>query len=431
MADSPRKNLRVFGPHGKSVRVFVERGGTAVRVQWRERGTLLKKSWPNTAANRADAIAYAKGVADAQHETVTPARERLTVRDLWERFTLAEFAHLRDKTIINYKGHWRAWEHFAGRSMMADTVTAIMLGEYRAALAKGGSAISQQRQAVSMVKQVFRWALRHELLDRDRVSTYTFKVAKEARTAGGAEYTTDDYVGIVGALDPRKQSQWRAWSLIVLMGELGPRVNAALHLRWDDVEFGAVGHGTVHWSPEFDKVGHERTQPITAVAREALLVALGWARLDERRSGWVFYAARGDRAARKGGGEHGAPYSVQSFIWMLREAEKRAKVSHIKYRGAHGFRRMVMGNALEVTGNVVDAMYFIGDTDLRQARKYAKERDHRMRGVAEKLTDRATRLEKHTDVTAPEPSKVPDTQNAEPDASALSLSQPTTYEDAE
>lgn len=364
--------------------MFVEAGGLLVRVQWRERGSLVKRSWSNTAGNRALAIAWARGFAETREQIARPPMGRLSLREMWERYTTSEFPHLRGKTVRNYSRHWSLWETFAGRHIEADLVTADMLDDFRAALQKRGLAVSQQRSALAMVKQVFRWAMRRELLARDRVSLYRFRVAKEERPKGVAEYTADEYTRLLAALDPRKRSQWRAWSLVMLIGELGPRVNAALHLRWDDVEFSTGAHGAVRWTPEYDKLGHDRTQPMTERAQEALLVALGWSRLDEARSGWVFYGAR--RGRRSGRSEKDGTYSVQSFLWMLRETERRSGVVHIARRGAHGFRRMVMGNALEVTGNVVDAMYFIGDTDLRQARKYAKERDRTMQGVADKLT---------------------------------------------
>lgn len=67
---------------------------------------------------------------------------------------------------------------------------------------------------------------------------------------------------------------------------------------------------------------------------------------------------------------------------MLRRAEDRADVTHVEGGAAHRMRRMAAGNALEVTGNVADAMWWIGDTDLRQAQKYLKKRDHRMRDIA-------------------------------------------------
>jgi hypothetical protein len=44
----------------------------------------------------------------------------------------------------------------------------------------------------------------------------------------------------------------------------------------------------------------------------------------------------------------------------------------------HGFRRGVAGDLLEVTGDFKLALDFIGDVDLRQARRYLKARYSRL-----------------------------------------------------
>lgn len=96
-------------------------------------------------------------------------------------------------------------------------------------------------------------------------------------------------------------------------------------------------------------------------------------------TGWVFYSPRADRRSNP---KFDGTYTVQGFWDMLRRAEDRADVTHVEGGAAHRMRRMAAGNALEVTGNVADAMWWIGDTDLRQAQKYLKKRDHRMRDIA-------------------------------------------------
>lgn len=450
MTPATRKNLGDYGPKGRKVRVFIETGDKLVRVQWRQGGALTKKSWPNTAAGRSDAKAWAKEFAAVRDKLPTPSDADLTLRDLWERYALAELPHLRKVTIRNYRQHWAKWETFAGRHRHATTVSAELLDEFRHALAttkstrtgRVGLAITQQRAAIAMVKQVFRWALQRELIARDRLSLYRFKVAKEQREKGVPEYTDTEYTLLLGAFDPRLLSQWRAWALVVLLGEQGPRVNAALHLRWDDIDLPPkpivnpedptqVHYGHVIWRAGHDKLGRERVQPLTPASREALFVALGWTNAEAVSSGWVFYASWQDRKAAVDG-----TYTVQSFTWMLRAAEKRVGVQYIPRRGAHSLRRMAMGNALEVSKNVVDAMWWIGDTDLRQAKKYAKERDERMKGMAGMLGQRKRTnnaggtdesLKKDAKQTVPQPSRVPERTSAPVEAEALSATTTETY----
>ena len=87
------------------------------------------------------------------------------------------------------------------------------------------------------------------------------------------------------------------------------------------------------------------------------------------------------------------PYKVQGFWYQLRQAEDRAGVEHQPYRAAHGFWKMVVGDGLDVTGNIVHALQFVGDSDMKQAATYAKKRADRLREHAVKL-DRAKGTQK-------------------------------------
>lgn len=131
-------------------------------------------------------------------------------------------------------------------------------------------------------------------------------------------------------------------------------------------ELDAGTFGTITWQSRYDKAGRERRQSLTSRARDALYVALGWSR-HAKRTSWVFYLVRACSES---------PYTVQGFWWMLRRAEDRAHIPHAPRGAAHRLRRMSAGNVLEITGNVADAMWWIGDTDLRQARKYLAPREH-------------------------------------------------------
>lgn len=78
---SPRRTLITYGPKRKPVRVFTE--GDLCRVQWREHGRLMTKSWPDTTAGRTEARAWARGFAEAREHaglTRTPRRCWPTMR---------------------------------------------------------------------------------------------------------------------------------------------------------------------------------------------------------------------------------------------------------------------------------------------------------------------------------------------------------------
>jgi len=373
-AMTPRKNVATYGARGSQVRVFVERGGDLVRVQWRERGIVRTKSWANTTAGVKDARAWAKAFADTRDRPSAAVVNRITLREMWDAYVVAEFPHLREKTKVNYSERWADWERFAGRNLVADLTTQEMLDQYRERRTKLGLSVAQTGQYIQIVKQVYRWALQRELITKNRVILYRFKVAKEERTVAPAEYQPGDFGKLLAQFDPRSSYQWRAWGITAISGTQGPRSNAVRHLKWSDVDFNAR---TIRWAPEFDKLGRERVQPLTPLAIDALYVALGWAVHDGETSGWVFYSPTKRKRA-----EGGAPVSAQGYWQQLRDAEDASGVGHIERRSAHGLRRMAAGNALEVTGNIAEAMWWIGDTDLRQGKKYLKTRDERMEFVA-------------------------------------------------
>lgn len=390
------------------MRVFRETGHLLVRVQWSDAlGLVETRSWPNTRDGVIAAKAWARAFSDAREQPAYTAPSRITLRELWERYVTAEFPSLRRATRENYAAHWRTWELFAGRSLEAELVTPELLDTLRQVLsgrtdARGALrpvAVSQQRQVVGTVKRVFAWGVQRELVQRQRLLAYRFKVAKEQRPEPVAEYTNTEHAAILAQFRPRLHSQWRAWALTVIAGEMGPRINAALHLSWADVDLpyevlpaatpeAPPYYGAITWRAEFDKLGNVRVQPLTRASREALFVALGFARANPRRTGlssdWVFFTPASAERKHKGDGT----YSVQAAWRALCEAERRAGVTHLWRRAFHGGRRMAAGNALEATDNPVTAMQWIGDTDLKQARKYLKEREDPMRGVAQAISKR-------------------------------------------
>jgi len=418
---SSRKTLATYGAKGATVRVFIERGGLLVRAQWRERGRLMTKSWPNTADAKAGAKAWAKAFATSRDQPQPVATARATtLREMWEAYSMAEFPHLRPKTIRNYTDRWADWERFVGRHFLAEHTTLEMIDQYRAMRTKLGRSVAQTGEHIKVVKQVYAWAQRRELLARNRVALYRFRVAKEDRTTAPAEYQPDDFPKLVAQLDPKNGREWRAYVATVLCGTQGARINAVLHLRWDDVDFDA---GTIRWAPTWDKMGHDRTQPLTRMATEALYVALGWSRRDPAHSGWVFYTPTASKLAK------GDPtYGIQAYWRMLKLAERAAGITPQPRRAAHGLRRMAAGNALEASGNVADAMFWIGDTDLRQAKKYVKERDARMQTIAAHSIMGGEAAGNQFSTTVTEPQSGPETPTASESPDAANTVATTTYD---
>lgn len=111
--------------------------------------------------------------------------------------------------------------------------------------------------------------------------------------------------------------------------------------------------------------------------RQVLQVARFWADQLGVESEWVFPAARADNSE--------PVYSHQSLWHALRKAEKRAGLTKLAGRGAHGLRRMLAGDVWEETGDAKLAMDAIGDTDLRQMQNYLKDRPEKLKAAFDAL----------------------------------------------
>lgn len=392
MKPRPRKEIARFGRRGEFVRVFLETGHELVRVQWKVKGAPRiggTESWPNTPENRQTAIAWAEGKYAALGAGEAEPGEPVTLLQLWERFAESEFPHLRPKSQQLYRAYFRMWMKTWGESFAAERTTLEMVAKFRIEMMKLGRGVTLVGKAIQTVKTVYAWAERHELIARNRVRLYRYKVAKDERPAETAEYRTEEFTKILAQLDPSSPWHWRAWAVLTLCGTQGARVNAVLHLTPEDVTLGhaVVADGAVTWSagevrwrPEWDKVGNDWTQPLRLAAQMAVEIALEWRERTGYDGPYLFPPHRA--------GSRRDTYSVQSLLIHLHKAEKRAGVATLKGRGAHGLRRMVAGNMADLTKDALIAMHSIGDTDLRMANRYLKKRKDRLTD-AFALADRA------------------------------------------
>lgn len=279
---SKARTLKLYGEHGRTVRVYTETTGTGtryVRVRWREGGKRRTESFHDTRENREKAHAYAKGVAHRlDHRTAAPPPP-ISLFDLFNRY-LAGNPHWRPSQLTNVKARWKKFQAFAGMGRAAHTVTKSMLDEFRAEMAKPGAArggkahaVNQIAQHVKAVKAVFRFARERDLIAENRLDGYVVKMPKDQGPLKIPEYTPVEAKALLGGCDPRDPGQWRLYVALYVFAFAGPRQNAARHLVWDDIDFAA---GTVHWRPELDKLGYDRTQLLPAQVLEALHIAYGW-----------------------------------------------------------------------------------------------------------------------------------------------------------
>jgi integrase len=382
----PRKLIKEYGSHGRSVRVFVETfkdpsRQALVRVFWREAGKRCMESLPNSRDNQTRAKLFAEGVAERLTLHGRATAERLTMLELGERYLAAHPTPetWRPKTRATFIARWKVWLAFATPARQIDTVTHETLDALRGALRTQDYAINQVANTVQMVKAVYRFARTRRYLVENPIADYTMRLARGERRLKVPEWTADECARILAELSPKSPNHWRAYVGVVLSAVLGGRANAMLSLEWRDVDLNAR---TIRWRPELDKLAKDRVQPLPRDAVRALRIALVW----RDNIGYTgAYVVPGDarRRKRSTGDTH---YTYQALNQSLRAAADRAGVTWVDYRALHGFRRMVLNNALAISGNLTRAGQFIGDTDMRTlTQSYVRDRPEELRDVARSM----------------------------------------------
>jgi integrase len=373
---TPRRRLATFGARGQLVRLYVEERGGVKRyvVQYGPKGARKQESFAYNKAGKAEAEAFFNAFGK---ELEAPAkRAPLTNRELWTAYITAEGEHLRQRSVRLYADSWRTWEQFAGAHNIAEATTVLQIAEFRKALDAQGLATATVYNVIRNIRIVFNWGERMELLDRNRWHLYVFKVAKERRTKPRAEYRSDEFLRIWGALDPSTRGQWRAWVAIGLLGIYGNRQNEILNLQWSWITGDAV-----RIPSEYVKTGEEGTLTLFPLTRQVLDVARDWAGKEGYSGPHVLFPGRSHNREPH--------YTIQSLTAALHAAERRAGVEQIRWRAGHGFRRGLVGDLVDATGDVTLALQAIRDRDIRMATRYRVRRNDRIdeavRGRAERL----------------------------------------------
>jgi integrase len=377
-----RKRLGTTGERGALVRLFLEeRGGTKrYIVQWGPKSSRQQDSWPATKAGKSEAEAFFKGF-EAEQQATAEAPRRLTVREMWTAYLDAEAEHLRPNTLRLYRDAWRRWEQFISAESFAEDLTVQATHAYRKALDDRKLSTATVQDAIRNVRIVYNWAERHELIRVNKWHLFIYKVAKEKRTKPRAEYRSDEFLKIWKALDPTKRGQWRAWVAVGLLGIYGNRQTEILNLQWPWITGDAV-----RIDPSVVKTGEESILTLFPLTRAILKVAREWAAREGYSGDYVLFA--GQYAGRRH--QNKKPhYSIQSLTDGIHLAEARAGVEQVKWRAGHGFRRGLVGDLADETGDVMLALQAVGDRDISMAPRYRLRRNDK---VDRAVQDRAARL---------------------------------------
>jgi len=365
-----RKPVTTFGPRGASVRLFRQ---TSPRrcyvVQWGTKGTRGQRSFPLTVAGEQEAKAFARAFSN---ESV---RTAVTTDDLWTRYTADQFPTLRPNSRRLYTEAWRHWVDFYGIARDPGAMALEECGAFRRHLEEKGLGLNTVRGTIRVVRTVYNWAEPRDLIEKNRWHGYRFKVLKGTEPKPRAEYRAEEFLRIWRELNPQDRWQWRAWAAIGLLGIYGNRQHAILAMEWDwDCGDEVVIPASV------EKTGKEAYLPMFPLTRSILDVCRQWREVEGYTGPFVFFAG----AARSKRGT----YSIQSLTDALHRAETRAGVVRVPNRAGHGFRRMLVGDLADATGDVGLALQAIGDT-LAMAKHYRVRRDDRIRDL---LNDRITRM---------------------------------------
>jgi len=339
----------------------------------RRRAFAVAKHGNQTNARRAAKV-YAEELVAARARAST---DRATTLDaLWARYEGAMGDGWRPATRTNVVGKWRLWMAWAKPDTDPELITADDLDRFHRVLRKSEKATNQVRAVFALIRSVYRMAGQRRWCQNVDAATYSPRISKDEATASKvtpAEYSPEEWHKILAALNPRTPEDWRCWVAMALEGLQGHRISAVRHLRWRDVDLEA---GVIRWPAEFQKQGIAITQPILPATRQVLDVAAAWRAADGYTGEWVLY--------RRQGGPN-TPVTYQTIHYALRKAEDRAKVEHRPFRATHGSRKMAMENVYQMTGDVLTAMEWLGDRDMKQARTYLQRNDGRMASAADAL----------------------------------------------
>jgi integrase len=344
-------------------------------VQWADHGKREQRSWPNTKSGKAEAKAFFDAFTAARATPTGP----ITTAALWEAYQVEEFPHLRANTRRLYAEAWRHWVTFFGPDTPADALAMADCGAFRRALEERGWSVTTVRHTVRCVRGVYNWAERTERIAVNRWHRFQFKTQTGQKPKPRGEYRQGEFVAIWREFDPTEATQWRAWAITGLLGIYGNRQHAILALEWDwDCGVEIVIPASV------EKTGEEAYLPIFPLTRHILDVCRSWAAREGYTGPMVFYPAL------NAGGlpSQSRHYTIQSYWAALMRAEKRAGITHQTGRAGHGFRRGLVGDLADATGDVGLALQAIGDS-LAMAPRYRVRRDDRIRNL---LSDRLAQM---------------------------------------
>jgi integrase len=401
MGKKTSENREVFeqnGERGSGRRLALEtrRSGDGLIqrwvVRWGPKGARRQRSWPCTDAGATAAEDFFHGRATRVGATslAVPANRGatglgetrpLSTNDLWQDFDTARAPELSPKTIKLYGDAFREWQQEIGSHTPAGAFDVKTIGAFRATLEKRPLATATIRMIIRNIKIVYRWGTTFHGLPETPWPKYEFRVAKGKKTKQRAEYREHEFVRIWRARDPKRSDEWRSWVAIGLLGIYGSRGSELVGLQWDWIK-----GDRIIIPGECVKTGEELEFELFALTRGILEVAKAWRLKLGYRGPYVLFPGQAKGRTHQSKSAH---YTIGSLISVLHTAERRVNVPTVKFRATHGFRRGLVGDLIDETGDCTLAIQAIGDIDMNMLKNYRVRRKDK---VAAAVQNRANRL---------------------------------------
>lgn len=389
-------NREVFeqgGARGATRRLSLETRKTALGtsnrlvVRWGPKGARQQVSFPATDAGQAAAEAFYHGrigapeaLAQAYPGAASAPNKPLTVSALWDAFKVARSPEVSAKSLKLYADAFKSWRLELGASTPAAAFKSPNIGKFRTKLDQRGLATATIRMTLRNIKLVYNWATNEDLLPATAWQKYEFRVAQGKKTQQREEFQGDEFIAIWSQRDPESSDEWRSWVGIGLLGVYGNRASELLGMKWnwitdDHIRIPAASR----------KNGKALLLALFPLIRRILDVARRWRKKLNYRGPYVLFP--GQKAGRTN--QSKTPhYTIQSLINCLHTAERAAGIEPIPLRATHGFRRGLVGDLVEQTGDATLAVQAIGDTDLRMLESYLVLRPKRIAKAIQERTER-------------------------------------------
>lgn len=264
---------------------------------------------------------------------------------------------LADNTLQSYQRDLNAFAGFAaGRVNGLAAVTAADVQTYLTSLYQAGMSTATVARRVSCLRQFFRWAVQHGLMEKDPAAL----LVSPQQSRRLPESISEQQIDALLAVDTDQRLGLRDKAMLELLYATGLRVSELVQIKQGDV---SLRQGVVR---VLGKGGKERLVPIGERALDALQ-----AYLDEQRPA----LAKNPAEAALFLTERGKPMTRQAFWYLIKRHAARAGIT--TRLSPHMLRHCFATHLLDHGADLRVVQLLLGHSDLSTTQIYthvARER---------------------------------------------------------